>query len=70
MPSVNHFILFIENVDNKNFNIQKNKKYYYDSIDNDGLIDDFDDDIEKIIDSKYGYIFCYKKIEITNSIND
>ena len=53
MPSVNHFTLFIENVDNKNLNIEKNKKYYYDSIDYDGLIGDFDDDIEKNRRSNY-----------------
>ena len=54
MPLVDHFTLFIENVDFEELNISKKKKYYYDSLDNDGLIDNFKDDLEKIIDSKYG----------------
>ena len=62
MPLIDHFTLYIANVDYEKCNINKNNKYYYDSLNNDGLINMIKDDIEQIIDSKYGYIFCYKKL--------
>ena len=63
MTLVSHLSLCAEYIDNEKCNIPKNNKYYYDSLNDYGLINMLKDDIEHIIDSKYGYIFCYKKVD-------
>ena len=50
MPLIDHFTLYIANVDYEKCNINKNNKYYYDGLNNDGLINMIKDDIEQIID--------------------